>query len=68
MLEIFGNLPLWVILLIGIVIVLIAWKFIKFAIKILLILIVAFLILLGLDFLEVFDFPNNFFLVISSIK
>ena len=56
MLEIFGNLPLWVILLIGIVIVLIAWKFIKFAIKILLILIVAFLILFGLDFLGVFNF------------
>ena len=56
MLEIFGNLPLWVILLIGLVIVLIAWKFIKFAIKILLILIVAFLILFGLDFLGVFNF------------
>ena len=63
MLEIFGNLPLWVILLIGIVIVLIAWKFIKFAIKILLILIVAFLILLGLDFLEVFDFIQNILII-----
>jgi len=63
MLEIFGNLPLWVILLIGIVIVLIAWKFIKFAIKILLILVVAFLILLGLDFLEVFDFIQNILII-----
>jgi hypothetical protein len=63
MLEIFGSLPLWVILLIGIVIVLIAWKFIKFAIKILLILIVAFLILLGLDFLEVFDFIQNILII-----
>lgn len=60
MLEIFGSLPLWVILLIGIVIVLIAWKLIKFAIKILLILIVAFLILFGLDFLGVFNFLQEF--------
>ena len=59
MIEIFGSLPLWSILLIGIIVVLIAWKIIKFAIKILLILIVAFLILLGLDFLNVFDFIQN---------
>ena len=59
MIEIFGSLPLWVILLIGIIVVLIAWKIIKFAIKILLILIIAFLILLGLDFLNVFDFIQN---------
>ena len=60
MLEIFGSLPLWVILLIGIIIILIAWKIIKFAIKILLILIVAFLILFGLDFLGVFNFLQEF--------
>ena len=59
MIEIFGSLPLWSILLIGIIVVLIAWKIIKFAIKILLILIVAFLILLGLDFLNVFEFIQN---------
>jgi hypothetical protein len=59
MIEIFGSLPLWVILLIGIIVVLVAWKIIKFAIKILLILIIAFLILLGLDFLNVFDFIQN---------
>ena len=59
MIEIFGSLPLWIILLIGIIVVLIAWKIIKFAIKILLILIIAFLILLGLDFLNVFDFIQN---------
>jgi len=59
MIEIFGSLPLWSILLIGLIVVLIAWKIIKFAIKILLILIVAFLILLGLDFLNVFEFIQN---------
>jgi len=59
MIEIFGSLPLWIILLIGIIIIFIAWKFIKFALKILLILVVAFLILLGLDFLNVFDFIQN---------
>ena len=60
MLEIFGTFPVWLILLIGIIIVLIAWKFIKFAIKILLILIVAFLILFGLDFLGVFNYIQEF--------
>jgi hypothetical protein len=60
MLEIFGSLPLWLILLIGIIIVLIAWKIIKFAIKILIILIVAFLILLGLDFIGFFDLIQKF--------
>jgi len=60
MLEIFGSLPLWVILLIGIIIVLIAWKLVKFALKILLILIVAFLILFGLDFLGVFNILQEF--------
>jgi len=60
MLEIFGSLPLWVILLIGIIIVLIAWKLVKFALKILLILIVAFLILFGLDFLGIFNILQEF--------
>jgi hypothetical protein len=59
MLEIFGSLPLWLILLIGIIIVFIAWKFIKFAIKILLILVIAFLILIGLDFIGFFDLIQN---------
>jgi len=59
MIEIFGSLPLWILLLVGIIIVLIAWKIIKFALKILLILVIAFLILMGLDFLNVFDFIQN---------
>ena len=60
MLEIFGSLPLWLILLIGLIILIIAWKLIKFALKILLILVIAFLILLGLDFIGIFDLIQNF--------
>ena len=59
MIELFGSLPLWLILLIGLIVVLIAWKLIKFALKILLILVFAFLILLGLDFIGIFDFIQN---------
>ena len=59
MLEIFGVLPLWSVILIGLIVVIIAWKIIKFAIKILLVLIVAFLILMGLDIIGVFDFIQN---------
>jgi len=59
MLEIFGSLPLWVVILIGLIVVVIAWKIIKFALKILLILIVTFLILMGLDFLGVFNFISD---------
>jgi len=55
MLEIFGSLPLWAIILVGIIVVVIAWKIIKFALKILLVLIVSFAIMLGLDILGVFE-------------
>ena len=55
------ELPLWVIFLIGIIAVIIAWKLVKFALKILLILIVFFVILIGLDYLEVFSTIQNFF-------
>ena len=61
MLEIFGSFPLWAIILIGIIIVIIAWKIIKFALKILLVLIISFAILLGLDIIGVFDFIQNLF-------
>ena len=39
----------------GIIAVIIAWKFIKFAIKILLVIVVIFIIIMGLDFFKVFD-------------
>jgi hypothetical protein len=50
---------LWLILLIGLIIIFIAWKIIKFAIKILLIFVVGILILFGLDFLGVFNFIQD---------
>jgi len=64
MLEIFGSLPLWLILIIGLIIVIVAWKLIKFAIKILLVIIVFIVILLGLDALNVFNMVQN---LISNI-
>ncbi|RLI64240.1 MAG: hypothetical protein DRO67_04400 [Candidatus Asgardarchaeum californiense] len=54
--EIFGFiLPLWTVFLGVIVIAIVAWKLIKFAIKILLILVVFFAVLIGLDLFHVFD-------------
>ena len=53
--EIFGFiLPLWAVFLGAIVIAIVAWKLIKFAIKILLILVVFFAVLIGLDLFDVF--------------
>ncbi len=49
------EIPLWIFFIVGIVGILIIWKFIKFAIKILLVVIAFFLILFGLDFFNVFD-------------
>lgn len=53
------DIPLWALLLIGVLIVIIAWKLIKFAIKILLVLIVFFAILIGLDMLGVFSWIQD---------
>ena len=59
---IFGiDLPLWAFFLIGIIAVIIVWKLFKFALKILLIVIVFFVILMGLDCFHVFDSIQNFF-------
>jgi len=55
--DVFGfTIPLWAVFLGGIFIVLVAWKLIKFAIKVLLVLVVFFAILVGLDVLGVFNF------------
>ena len=63
--DVFGFvLPLWAVFLGGLIIVVVAWKFIKFAIKVLLILIIFFAILIGLDFLGVFNFIQN---ILSNI-
>jgi hypothetical protein len=58
--ELFGvTIPLWAIFLGIIIIVIIAWKLIKFALKIFIIVIAAGLILIGLDLLHVFDWLQN---------
>lgn len=63
--EILGvYLPLWAVFLIGIILVVVAWKLIKFALKILLVLVVFFVILIGLDALGVFNTIQNFLLTI----
>ncbi len=55
-LTLFGfELPLWLIFLVVILVVIIAWKFIKFAIKVLLILVFLFIILALLDYFGVFN-------------
>ncbi|MDG6218248.1 MAG: hypothetical protein QCI00_02275 [Candidatus Thermoplasmatota archaeon] len=57
---IFGfELPLWAVFIGGIVVVLLAWKLIKFAIKILLGLLVFFALLFGLDLLGFFNWLQN---------
>jgi len=63
---VFGfDLPLWAVFAGGIVVVYIAWKIIKFAVKILLILIVFLGILFGLDVIGFFNWIqgllSNFF-------
>jgi len=59
--TLFGNiLPMWLVFLLLIIGVIIAWKLIKFTIKILLVIIIFFVILLFLDFFGVFDFKQNF--------
>jgi len=51
--ELFGfalpAIPLWALFIIGILLLMILWKLIKFALKILLVLVVVFLIMIGLD-------------------
>jgi len=55
--DVFGfTLPLWAVFLGGIIIVVVAWKLIKFALKVLLVIVVFFGILIGLDLLGVFNF------------
>ena len=59
MLEIFGQIPLIFLLLIGIIVIVIAWKIIKFAIKIFVGLLIFFGVLIGLDMLNVFTNIQN---------
>ncbi|OYT29799.1 hypothetical protein B6U98_01225 [Thermoplasmatales archaeon ex4572_165] len=55
MLEIFGQIPLVYLLLLGIIVIVIAWKVIKFAIKIFVALLIFFGVLIGLDMLGIFQ-------------
>ena len=58
-----GNIPLFLLLLIAIVVVFVVWKLIKFAIKVFLVIVVFFIILIGLDFIGVFSWLQS---IISS--
>ena len=63
--ELLGfTIPLWAVFIGIIIIVVIAWKLIKFAIKVLLVLVVFFVILMGLDFLGVFAWIQDNILTI----
>ena len=59
--------PLWAVFLGGILVVIIAWKLIKFAIKLLLVLVVFFAVLIGLDFFGVFDLIMGLFTNLPAI-
>ena len=59
--EIFAfQIPLWIIFLIIIVIIYVAWKLIKFAIKVFIALLIFFGILIGLDMLGIFTWLQKF--------
>lgn len=61
--EVLGfELPLWALFLIGIIVVMVAWKFIKFAIKLMMIVIVFFVILMVIDYFNVVSGIQNLFL------
>ena len=57
--ELFGQIPLWMLLVLGIIIIAIAWKLIKFAIKVFVGLLLFFGVLIGLDMIGVFEFIQN---------
>ena len=64
--EIIGiSIPLWALFLGGIIIVIVAWKIIKFAIKVFVALLIFFGILIGLDMLHVFDWIQNILMMIG---
>jgi len=59
------ELPLWALFLIGIIVVVVAWKFIKFAIKLMMIVIVFFIILMIIDYFNIISGIQN--LILSVI-
>ena len=61
--QIFGfELPLWALFFIGIIVAIVAWKFIKFAIKLMLIVIAFFIILMLIDYFNVISGIQNLLL------
>jgi len=58
--ELFGVvIPLWALFIGLILVVVVVWKLIKFAIKILIVVVVFFVILIGLDVIGVFSWINE---------
>jgi len=54
--ELFGYvIPLWAIFLLAIVIAIFIWKIIKFAVKVLIVLVILFAIMMGFDYFHVFS-------------
>jgi hypothetical protein len=63
--DLFGvTIPLWAILIGAVLVIFVVWKLIKFAIKILIVLVVFFTLLIGLDLLGVFNFIQENILTI----
>jgi len=61
--DLFGfGIPLWGVFIGLLVVVFVVWKLIKFALKILLVLVVFFVILIGLDVTGVFNWIQNLFI------
>ena len=59
--NVFGVVvPLWAVFLIGIILVVVIWKLIKFALTVLIVLILFFVILMCLDYFGVFDIIQGF--------
>jgi hypothetical protein len=53
------DIPLWIVFIIALIVIFLAWKIIKFAIKILLIIALFFIILIVLDYTNVFNTIQN---------
>jgi len=66
--EIFGVIvPLWAVFLGGIILVVVAWKLIKFALKLLMIIVVFFIILIGLDVTGVFNWIQSLLASVPAV-
>ncbi len=55
------DIPFWIVFLVGLIILIVAWKLVKFALKILFIIALFFIILMILDYANVFNSIQNLF-------